>query len=108
MLVSYDACYASEIEDSREAAINRTGLSPVVWTGDQGFLTRWPSSALGLRISQLRKNIRIARFRRAPADETLTAQFGQGAHQRWLRDDPSAILPDDLVARTVAAEDEDC
>ncbi len=47
----------------------------------------------------------MARVRCAPA-EILAAQFVQRAHRRRLRDDPSAILPDNLVARAVAAEDE--
>jgi hypothetical protein len=76
MFGSYDACYAPEIADSRETTpVNRTGLSPVVRTGDQDLLTNWPSSTHALRISERFKNIRMARFRRTPADEILAAQF---------------------------------
>src|SRR5258708_29553890 len=46
----------------------------------------------------------MARLRRAPADEILAVQFLQRAHQRRLRNDPCAIFPDDLVARSVATE----
>jgi hypothetical protein len=52
--------------------------------------------------SRLSLNMHIKRFPDPPVDEQ------QGAHQRRLRDDPSAIFRDDFVARAIAAEDEDC
>jgi hypothetical protein len=65
------------------------------------------SSADGvLSIRKLDEHVGVTALGRAPAHEVLAPQFVKRRHERWLPNDPCAVFRDDLIARAIAANDE--